>query len=121
MKLDMSAQQAQALYQLFNDVILKEKPQDMEDKLIMVHMIALYKKVRNRIEDLHKSRYSINATIPEALAYCCFFMIFPLDDYPYEQNFIRMHMHAIDREVNVNLHVHRQGPAQLTSGLKQLT
>lgn len=99
MNLKLTFDQLSALHRLFIDEIIHEKPDQVEDRLILFHMINIYKKLRNKIEARFAGRgYGISLTEPEALAYYAYFHNRPFGTaYRYEQIFIQNHIALIDK------------------------
>lgn len=52
-KLKLNTQQAEALFQLYNDVLLHDKPVQMFDRLLHLHICNIYKKLRNKLENIY--------------------------------------------------------------------
>lgn len=99
MNLKLTFDQLCALHRLFVDEIIHEKPTDVEDKLVLFHMINIYKKLRNKIEARFQGKgYGINLTEPEALAYHAYFKNRQyIQAYHYEQIVIQNHIALIDK------------------------
>lgn len=90
MKVKLTEQQAPALYGLLNAAmnVVVHSP---DDKLILVHIRSIFKRLRNKLEE-PKKKYSLSLTDAEALAYWIFFRDTDLSNFDYEQNFIAAHV-----------------------------
>jgi hypothetical protein len=99
MNLKLTFEQLSALHRLFVDEVIHEKPKEIEEKLIQLHMLNIYKKLRNKIEARFAGKgYGISLTEAEALAYYAYFHNRNfLTAYQYEQNFIKTHIAVIDK------------------------
>lgn len=99
MNLKLTYDQLTSLHRLFIDEIISEKPTEPEDKLIMLHMISIYKKLRNKIEArFHGRGFGITITEAEALAYHAYFKTWkPLKGYQYESIMILSQVALIDK------------------------
>lgn len=97
MQLKLTQKQAEALNTLFIDKVLKEQPANLFDKLVLLLMLRIYKKLRNKLEGRPGNGYSITITDEEAHAYWVYFTQADLCPYPYEANFISAHINQLDR------------------------
>ncbi|MGZ3753612.1 MAG: hypothetical protein ACXVAY_01555 [Mucilaginibacter sp.] len=100
MHLQLSQDQAEALYYLFLQHVLPEKPADVAESLIHDFMFDIYKKSRSKLEARKLSKgYSINITDKEAKAYYIYFQNRSLGaGFIYEQTMIERHLAEIDKK-----------------------
>lgn len=99
MTLKLTKDQLSALHRLFVDHVIHESAVSMPDKIVLVHLLKIYKKLTERIEARFTNKgYSIKLKPEEAIAYHLYFngRDFGLA-YRYEQNFIQMHLNEIDK------------------------
>jgi hypothetical protein len=101
MTLKHTPPQVEALFNMYNSFILLGQPQDEGEMLIQVHMVAIYKKLRNVWEGKPRKVYSLTLTEPEALAYRIFWSDVDMTGLVYEWNFIKEHCAQIHRELQV--------------------
>lgn len=99
MTLKLTIQQAEALRKLFEDLVIHDLPVDVNEKLLQIILIKIYKKLRNRHEArLKGTGYSISLTDEEAIAYYLYFKDRHLvAEYLYEASFIHQHIGQIDQ------------------------
>ena len=99
MTIKLTIQQAEALRNLFESVIIPDKPREMEDKLVYVIMIGIYKKLRAKLEArLKGAGYSLTLNDVEAMAYYVYFKDRALgNNYIYETTFMFTHIAQIDK------------------------
>jgi len=99
MKLKLTQTQLVALHRFFMDHVISEKPGTIIDRLILLHMLKIYKKLRTKAEEPFTGKgFSINLSQEEALAYYEYFFNRSLgEQYRYEHNFIQSHIAQIDR------------------------
>lgn len=99
MTIKLTKDQLQALYMLFSEVVISEKPTHISEKIIQVHLVKIYKKLRERVEAKFTNKgYSISLKDEEAMAYYIYFYNRSLGNtYLYEQNFIQTHINEIDK------------------------
>ena len=100
MTLKLSNQQAGALFDLFNDMVLLSYVYSFEDKLVLRHMISIYKKLRSKCEGEPRKSYSITITDCEALAYRIYWRDHDISHCQFEWAFIVTHCMRIDLELN---------------------
>jgi hypothetical protein len=100
--LKFTPQAAQHIFNLFNTLVLPEYPTDPEDRLIMLHMLNIYRKLRAKLEG--GFNYNIGVTEQEALAYWCYFRCKDLTLFPYESNVIQAHITEIDKGIKKRTH-----------------
>jgi hypothetical protein len=98
MKLKFTLQQANALFDLFNDHIIPDLPQALEDKLLHILMIKVYKKLRNKLEGKKGQGYSLTLTDEEAIGFHLYFSLRNFGaSYIYEHTLIQKQMNLIDK------------------------
>jgi hypothetical protein len=98
MTIKLTHQQAEALYTLLKDVVLPIKPLNMAEKLLHLHIVRIFKKLRNRLEGNRNDTYNIALTDEEAVAYYVYFLQRSFGaGYQYEENFIQSHINQIDQ------------------------
>ncbi|MFD2874071.1 hypothetical protein ACFS5N_16430 [Mucilaginibacter ximonensis] len=99
MTIKLNIQQANALRLVFEDLVIPEKPIHMDDKLLQLIMIKIYKKLRTRLEARLKGQgYSLALTDEEAIAYYLYFRDRGLGySRLYEAAFINNHIGEIDK------------------------
>ena len=100
MTLKLTPQNAAALFNMFNNIILPGKPVGLIEQLLHVHMITIYKKFRNQWEGPLKKTYKLKVTEAEALAYWIYWRETDMSQLVYELSFITNHVLQIDRELN---------------------
>lgn len=103
MTLKLTYQQAEALFNLFNEMVLLSDAASLDQKLVMLHMGSIYKKLRNKWEGAAKGTYRLTVTEPEATAYRIYWRDNDLSHSPYEWNMIISHCGQIDREINTHV------------------
>lgn len=79
MVLKLSPQNAEAIFNLFTTAVITRQSATLDEQLVMLHMIAIYKKLRAKYEGLPRKAYNISVTVPEAIAY----RIYWRDGFPY--------------------------------------
>lgn len=98
-KLKLNTQQAEALFQLYNDIILHETPLFVIDKLVHLHMRNIYNKLRHKME----SRFYINSwhlslEPYEAMAWHEYWQNRSLPpEYVYEASFINQQVNELNK------------------------
>lgn len=99
MTIKLTKEQLAALHKFFVEHVICEKPDSMEDKLVQIHLVKIYLKLRDRIEARFTNKgYSIKLKDEEAVAYYLYFFGRHLGNcYSYEQNFIQAHINQIDK------------------------
>jgi hypothetical protein len=99
MKLTFTQPQANALFDLFQDQILPDNPFDLDEKLLQILMIKVFKKLRAKLEGKPGQGYSVSLSDEETIA---FYLYFNGRDYGqnyiYEQSFIRKQIQQIDKQ-----------------------
>lgn len=99
MTLKFTQQQANALFDMFNDVILSDKPTSLDEKLLQILMIKIFKKLRAKLEGKPGSGYSVTLSDEEAITFYLYFSERDYGyDYLYEQTFIRNQLQLIDKQ-----------------------
>lgn len=106
MKLKLTPSQAQALFNLFNDEVLPNHTNDLDKQLVMLHMIAIYKRLRDKYEGEPRTTYSVSLTQAEALAYRIYWRDNALPMGSYEWAFILDHCGKIDGELSALRRIH---------------
>ncbi|MDO3641949.1 hypothetical protein [Mucilaginibacter sp. L3T2-6] len=99
MTIKLTPQEAAALYKLFNKVVLINRPQSFDERLITALMIAIYKKFRNKWEGEPRKKYGVKLNDAEALAYRIYWRDNGLFDMPYEWNMVLKHCTQIEAEL----------------------
>lgn len=100
MNLKLTYQQATALKQLYDVVIIPEKPMDVAERLVKELMIKVYKKLREKLEGKMKGQgYTLGLTDTEAMAYYVYFQNRWLgEEWMYETNFITSQLAELDKQ-----------------------
>ncbi len=98
-RLPLTYKQADALYGVFKACIIPAKPEDIAESLVYDIMVQIFKKLRNKVEQVNpRAGYGLPLTPIEAKAYYVYFNQRTLGDvYKYEANFIQSHIHLIDK------------------------
>lgn len=99
MTLKLTVEQANRLYNLFADNVLHDVAKSEAQYLIMLHMKAIFKKLRTKLEGKTGKHANLNLTEFEAVAYRLYFDRKDLSGYGYEQNFIRQQLSDIYTEL----------------------
>lgn len=99
MTLKLNPPAARALFDLFNEGVLIDHPRSLDERLVMMHMVSIYKKLRSKLEGEGRKIYNLNITMPEAIAYRIYWRDNDLSRFPYECNILTMHCMQIDREL----------------------
>lgn len=100
MRLQLTYQQANALFELFNTVIAPLQPCDLAELLVYKLLMRIYRKLRAKVERVNpRSGYGLPLTDEEALAYYLYFnnRCFG-DQYMYERNFIQLHINQLNQK-----------------------
>jgi hypothetical protein len=99
MTLKFTIQQAEAFKLLIEDLALEQAPIGMDEKLLQIMMIKIFKKIRNKTEARIKGDgYSISVNDEEAISYFLFFHDRYLgENRIYEASFIGAHMRQIEQ------------------------
>lgn len=100
MTLKLSYQTAEALFNLFNEMVLISDENGIDERLVLLHMVSIYKKLRSKWEGEPRKTYSITITAPEALAYRIYWRDNDISLCRYEWSFIVSHCMQIDCELN---------------------
>ena len=103
MTLKLNPPAARALFDLFNEGVLIDHPRSLDERLVMMHMVSIYKKLRSKLEGEGRKIYNLNITMPEAIAYRIYWRDNDLSHSPYEWNMIISHCGQIDREINTHV------------------
>jgi hypothetical protein len=106
MTLKLTYQQAEALFNLFNEMVLLSAAVSLDEKLVMLHMGSIYKKLRNKWEGIAKGSYRLTVTEAEAIAYRIYWRNNDITRFPYEWNMILSHCIQIDREITAHIIQH---------------
>ncbi|QEM13450.1 hypothetical protein [Mucilaginibacter rubeus] len=100
MTLNLTQQQAEALFEVFQNFILPAKPVRAKDKLIIMMLLKVFRKLRAKLEARLPRGYSITLAPEEAMAYFAYFdgYTFP-PTMIYEKNFISAQINEINRQL----------------------
>lgn len=107
MVLKLSPQNAEAIFNLFTTAVITRQPEKLDDQLVMLHMVAIYKKLRNKYEGMPRKAYNISVTMPEAIAYRIYWRMFAWTASIYEASILINHCLQIDKEI-ANFRTHTQ-------------
>ncbi|MBD1394289.1 hypothetical protein [Mucilaginibacter glaciei] len=98
MTIKLTYQQAVALKEVFDKVIIPEVPYDMAESPLKDIMTSVYKKLRARLEAKKKDGYSISLTDIEGKAYYLYFQNRHLGTgWTYEENLITQQINLLDK------------------------
>jgi hypothetical protein len=107
MTLKLSYHHAEALFNLFNEAVLIDQPRALDERLVMVHMISIYKKLRTKWEGETRKSYNLKVTMPEAIAYRIYWRDTDLSQCTYEWSLIINHCSDIDRELTSSVRINQ--------------
>ncbi|QTE37200.1 hypothetical protein J3L18_29535 [Mucilaginibacter gossypii] len=114
MVLKHTHQQVAALMNMFHNFVLTSPVKSLNEKLLQIHMIGIYRKLRSQFEGKQRKSYSLHLNEAEAIAYQLYWIMVQLPE-SYEFNFIRAHMAQIEHEMTkYNYH-----PSPVTKYLNQ--
>lgn len=95
-----SRDQADALFNVFEMFVLPEKPVNPEERLVILMLLKVYKKIRAKLEATFPHGYCITLTPEEAVAYVAFFRGHHLEPTMiYERALIDMQTNEFHRQL----------------------
>ena len=103
MTLKLTPQNAEALFNLFNELVLPTDLPGLEEKLVMLHMVSIYKKLRAKWEGEKRKTYNLKINTPEAVAYRIYWRDVDITHCNYEWSMVVNHCMLIDLELGNRL------------------
>jgi hypothetical protein len=93
-----SRKQAEGLMYYFEQFILPEKPQDIAESLLLDLMVRIYRKIRNKVENMRSQSFNVYISPEEAKGYHLYWQNRAIEDgYFLERLIIEAQITAIDR------------------------
>lgn len=102
MTIKLTPELAKALVSVFQDMVLVTYPETIDEQLLVLHMIAIYKKLRAKWEGDPVKQYKIKLTKEEAFAYRIYWRDNDITAThgQYEVNMLMSHCIQIDQEIH---------------------